>query len=120
MGKASYLAAALILLGGLLSGCRDVPSQEIFSGSSPEELSDESRTRLDSPGPEGAEGGRGPLPVEEEVVVYRPGMTMDEVEREAIQLALKGVGGNRRKAAEQLGIGERTLYRKIKSFGLEE
>jgi len=99
---------------------RDVPSQEIFSGSSPEELSDESRTRLDSLEPEDAEGGRGPLPVEDEVVVYRPGMTMDEVEREAIQLALKGVGGNRRKAAEQLGIGERTLYRKIKSFGLEE
>jgi len=102
------------------AGFRDVPSQEIFSGSSPEELSDESRTRLDSLEPEDAEGGRGPLPVEDEVVVYRPGMTMDEVEREAIQLALKGVGGNRRKAAEQLGIGERTLYRKIKSFGLEE
>lgn len=101
-------------------GFRDVPSQEVFSGSPPEELSDESRTRPDSPGPEGAEGGRGPLPAEEELVVYRPGMTMDEVEKEAIQLALKGVGGNRRKAAEQLGIGERTLYRKIKRFGLEE
>lgn len=101
-------------------GFRDVPSQEVFSGSPPEELSDESRTRPDSTGPEGAEGGRGPLPAEEELVVYRPGMTMDEVEKEAIQLALKGVGGNRRKAAEQLGIGERTLYRKIKRFGLEE
>lgn len=53
-------------------------------------------------------------------VVYRPGMTMDEVERETIQLALDEVGGNRRKAAEALGIGERTLYRKIKKFGLEE
>ena len=53
-------------------------------------------------------------------MIYRPGMTMDEVEREAIQLVLKEVGGNRRKAAEQLGIGERTLYRKIKQFGLDE
>jgi len=55
-----------------------------------------------------------------ERVVYRPGMTMDEVERETIQLALDQVGGNRRKAAEALGVGERTLYRKIKKYGLEE
>jgi DNA-binding NtrC family response regulator len=47
-------------------------------------------------------------------------MTMEEVERQAILLALKEVNGNRRKAAEQLGIGERTLYRKIKKYGLEE
>jgi DNA-binding NtrC family response regulator len=29
------------------------------------------------------------------------------------------VGGNRRKAAELLGIGERTLYRKIAKYDLE-
>jgi len=73
---------------------------------------------------EGEEEGAGslhaPLPLQEDQVVYRPGMTMDEMEREAIQLALKEVGGNRRKAAEQLQIGERTLYRKIKRYGLEE
>jgi len=57
---------------------------------------------------------------EEDQVVYRPGMTMDEMEKEAIALALKEVGGNRRKAAEQLQIGERTLYRKIKKYDLEE
>jgi len=57
---------------------------------------------------------------EEDQVVYRAGMTMDEMEKEAIALALKEVGGNRRKAAEQLQIGERTLYRKIKKYGLEE
>jgi len=53
-------------------------------------------------------------------VVYRPGMTMEEMEEEAIQAVLEEVGGNRRKAAERLGIGERTLYRKIKKFGLED
>jgi len=47
------------------------------------------------------------------------GMTMADIEREAISIALAGVGGNRRKAAEQLGIGERTLYRKIKDYGIE-
>ncbi len=53
------------------------------------------------------------------VVVYRPGMTMDELERAAILAALQEEGGNRRRAAEVLAIGERTLYRKIKQYGLE-
>jgi DNA-binding NtrC family response regulator len=57
---------------------------------------------------------------EEGAVVYRPGMTMQDLEREAIALALRRVDGNRRRAAEMLGIGERTLYRKIKEYGLEE
>ena len=53
------------------------------------------------------------------VVVYRAGMTMEEVERGTILAALRDEGGNRRRAAEVLGIGERTLYRKIKQYGLE-
>ncbi|CAN5718221.1 hypothetical protein BH23GEM7_BH23GEM7_15580 [soil metagenome] len=55
---------------------------------------------------------------EEHAVVYRPGMTMQDLERQAIEVALQRVRGNRRKAAEELGIGERTLYRKIKEYGL--
>jgi DNA-binding NtrC family response regulator len=43
---------------------------------------------------------------------------MREVEREAIIAALKEVGGNRREAADLLGIGERTLYRKIKEYDI--
>jgi DNA-binding NtrC family response regulator len=57
--------------------------------------------------------------VDEDAVVYRPGMTMQDLEREAIAIALREVRGNRRKAARNLGIGERTLYRKIKDYGLE-
>jgi DNA-binding NtrC family response regulator len=53
------------------------------------------------------------------VVVFRPGMSMDDVEREAIRAALDSVAGNRRKAAELLGIGERTLYRKISRYELD-
>jgi DNA-binding NtrC family response regulator len=53
------------------------------------------------------------------VVVFRAGMTIDDMEREAIRAALVEVGGNRRKAAELLGIGERTLYRKIAKYDLE-
>jgi DNA-binding NtrC family response regulator len=52
-------------------------------------------------------------------VVYRPGMTMAEVEKAAIEAALQEYRGNRRRAAEVLGIGERTLYRKIKTYRLE-
>ena len=42
-----------------------------------------------------------------------------ELEREAIVAALTEVGGNRRKAAELLGIAERTLYDKLKRYGIE-
>jgi DNA-binding NtrC family response regulator len=55
-----------------------------------------------------------------DAVVFRPGMTMQDLERQAIVLALREMRGNRRKAAEMLGIGERTLYRKIKEYQLEE
>lgn len=53
-----------------------------------------------------------------EEVIYRPGMTMAEVEKVAIEAALRQANGNRRRAAEDLGIGERTLYRKIKAYHL--
>ncbi len=54
-----------------------------------------------------------------EVIVWEQGMKMAEVERAAIAAALKATRGNRRKAAEMLGIGERTLYRKLKEYELE-
>jgi two-component system response regulator HydG len=46
-------------------------------------------------------------------------MTMEDLEREAIRAVLGSVEGNRRKAAELLGIGERTLYRKLARYDLE-
>jgi DNA-binding NtrC family response regulator len=52
-------------------------------------------------------------------VVYRTGMTMAEVEKATIEAALREYKGNRRRASEVLGIGERTLYRKIKAYHLE-
>ena len=53
-------------------------------------------------------------------VTLRPGMTMAEIERAAIESALKETRGNRRRAAEMLGIGERTLYRKLREYQLPE
>jgi DNA-binding NtrC family response regulator len=54
-----------------------------------------------------------------ESVIYRTGMTMADMERAAIEAALRESAGNRRRAAEMLGIGERTLYRKIKAYKLD-
>jgi DNA-binding NtrC family response regulator len=55
---------------------------------------------------------------EHAVVVFRPGTTMQQLEKEAITAALKEVAGNRRRAAQMLGMGERTLYRKIKEYDI--
>ena len=49
-------------------------------------------------------------------VTITPGMTMAEIEKEAVLAALRETRGNRRKAAEILAIGERTLYRKLKEY----
>ena len=91
---------------------------------------EELRRRLDE-GPQRVqviELGEGPLVGEisqiadsegDESVVYRSGMTMADVEKAVIDAALREYRGNRRRAAEVLDIGERTLYRKIKTYQLE-
>jgi DNA-binding NtrC family response regulator len=51
-------------------------------------------------------------------VTLTAGMKMSEIERAAIESALKETRGNRRKAAQMLDIGERTLYRKLREYGI--
>lgn len=46
-------------------------------------------------------------------------MTLEDTERETIRRSLERNVGNRKKTAEELQISERTLYRKIKEYGLE-
>jgi DNA-binding NtrC family response regulator len=58
---------------------------------------------------------RDPEPKQEERVI-----PLEEQEKEAIKKALIVAGGRRKEAAESLGISERTLYRKIKEYGLEK
>jgi two-component system response regulator HydG len=48
------------------------------------------------------------------------GIRIDQAEKELIRNTLKMVNGNREQAAKILGIGERTLYRKIKEYELTE
>ena len=54
------------------------------------------------------------------VLTIPPGTKMADIERMAIEAALKETRGNRRRASELLGIGERPLYRKIREYRLPE
>lgn len=46
-------------------------------------------------------------------------MSLEDLEREAIERTLKFFRNNRRATAKSLGMSERTLYRKIDQYGLE-
>ena len=46
-------------------------------------------------------------------------LSIRDMERSNIEKALRKSHGNRKKAAQELGISDRTLYRKIKSFGID-
>jgi DNA-binding NtrC family response regulator len=65
------------------------------------------------------------VPVEDEsprsvdAQAIEPLRSLQEMEKEAILDALQRVGNNRRKAADILGISARTLYRKLKEYGIE-
>jgi two-component system response regulator HydG len=48
------------------------------------------------------------------------GISIEDAEKQLIRNTLTMVDGNREQAAKILGIGERTLYRKIKEYGLKE
>ena len=45
-------------------------------------------------------------------------MTLRELEKEAIAAALEAEGGNKTQTARSLGIGLKTLYRKIREYGI--
>ncbi len=51
--------------------------------------------------------------------LIQPGMTMEEIEREAIRQALQRSNGRRTEAAQALGVSVRTLQRKIKEYNLD-
>jgi two-component system response regulator HydG len=60
-----------------------------------------------------------PAGAEPAAPTVRAGIRLDEAEQLLIEQTLRETGGNRVKAAEILGIGERTLYRKIKEYDLK-
>ena len=46
-------------------------------------------------------------------------LNLSDLGRQMLEKALERNGGNRKKAAQELGISDRTLYRRLKQFGLE-
>ncbi len=80
------------------------PRDEIRLGDLPEEYRQaaEVAAAAETPAEKGPEDGQT--------------LTMEEIERRAILDALEKTGGNRTQAAEMLGIGLRTLQRKIKEY----
>ncbi|MHC4824794.1 MAG: sigma-54-dependent transcriptional regulator [Planctomycetota bacterium] len=84
----------------------------------PEEITDSGGTAAPDSPVVATDASGTPNPGEpENQVSYPPlGKTLEEVERDMILATLESLDGNRNKAAKQLGIGERTLYRKLKSY----
>ena len=58
-------------------------------------------------------------PIQEASEYTEDPVSLEEVEKKMISLALERHGGRRKQTAEELKISERTLYRKIKEYGLE-
>ena len=56
----------------------------------------------------------------EETIVVDESLNIMDKEKELIERALKKHKGKRKDAASDLGISERTLYRKLKEYDIEE
>ncbi len=52
-------------------------------------------------------------------VTFQPGMLLDDIERSVIMQTLRQMAYNRTHAARVLGIGIRTLQRKLKKYGVK-
>jgi DNA-binding NtrC family response regulator len=68
---------------------------------------------FDAEAPDAGQGAAGHAPA------APGGHSLEALERRAIEQALAAVSGNRRAAAERLGIGLRTLYEKLKRYDLK-
>ncbi len=60
-----------------------------------------------------------PLPDPEDSVIINLGETLEEVEKRIILKTLRKFNGNKTHTAKALGIGLRTLHRKLKEYGEE-
>ncbi len=110
---AAFEAAGALLTPWLVSLTRDL--KEVLA-----RLARLEAATVPGGGPGGAEGAWAPLTSDAEFTPVHPDAPQDlaGAERAMIVAALRQHAGNRRRTAQQLGISERTLYRKLKRFGL--
>ena len=118
------------ILWQILTAIHELPAKisAAIGGRGPEVLPD----RFQLPPPGEAEQDDGPPPAEAGSGLERPGVvvsgddeldrlrSMEDWEREAIRRALERNGRHRGRAARELGISERSIYRKIRDYGLDE
>ena len=104
-----------------VSGIRDISSirdisdlRDISDVPSVRDISDIQDLAHAKPDPQVIEAEEIKEPEEEEDA----SLTLNDLSRQMIERALERNNGNRKKAAEELGISDRTLYRKIKKYGL--
>ena len=106
------------MVNDLMEGRGSVASRSMMQGGMHDISSIERSMKIMSPSPSAV-----PEEAEEtsasEVVEEEP-PTIEEHEKQLILDALHRHNFNRRKAAQQLGISERTLYRRIREYGLTE
>ena len=72
----------------------------------------------------GVSQGQRPAPAVQDAVaeeISEPeSLNLEDLGRQMVEKALERNGGNRKKAAKELGISDRTLYRRIKQYGLDK
>ena len=67
--------------------------------------------------PPNIRGGAGPVERSDQIA-FRVGASMADIERQAILRTLERTKGDKKLAADILKIGFRTLYRRLKEYGL--
>lgn len=106
-----------IVTGGKQSGTPLLDSHSSSTGSFPEKPSIVKYPHYDEPGfMEADDVAHEVSEVESHEV---SSMTLEDTEKETIRRSLERNGGRRKATARELNISERTLYRKIKEYGLE-
>ncbi len=101
---------ALLKLAQEVAGLKEIILEQVEAASQEDIIGGNAQSDLD---PSMEIGKEGMSPADAETT------TISDMERLLIKQALAKVHGNRRKAAEMLGIGQRTLYRKLKQYSIK-
>ena len=118
LGKTPEESSRDLLYWAILEVARDVKELKSYLIEEGNSQTSVQRLPLYPPGETPIEQGTEVEFSETGSVVPNPIKTMDEIERDAILNALQATGGHRKQAARLLDMAERTLYRKIRQYGL--